>query len=95
MLLEPFNTPPRRLSEAERLNAACKVAAQLDGLPACDLVSAFLAATLGDVRASSTRFEAQGYGFCATSIRNRSQAVRNWIVLVTTRAAMAPVGRVA
>ncbi len=95
MLLKPYNTPPQRLTEIERLNAACKVAAQLDGLSANDLVPAFLAATLGDVRASSTRFEAQGYGFCATSIRNRSQAVRNWIVLVTAKAAMAPVRKVA
>lgn len=95
MLLEPFNTPPRRMTEAERLDAACKVAAHLDGLPSCDLVSAFLAATLGDVCARADCFEAQGYGFRATSVRNRAQAVRNWMLGVTARAATAPVGEAA
>lgn len=94
MLIEPFNTLPRRMTEAARLDAAVKVAARLDGLPACELVSAFLAATLGDVRICDGRHEAQGYGFRATSVRNRAQAVRNWIISVTARAALTPVGEV-
>lgn len=94
MLLGVLNTPPRRMTEAERLDAACKVAAMLDPLPASALVSAFLAATLGDVRHGGDHYEACGYGFRATSVRNRAQAVRNWMIAVTAKAATEPVAPV-
>ena len=91
MLPRVYNRTPRPPSEEDRLSAAVKVAARLEELPASDLVAAFLAATLGDVRAGNGRFMAQGYGFRAVSSRNRAQAVRNWMIAVTTRAATAPI----
>lgn len=87
MMIEPFNARPRRMPEAERLDAAVKVAERLDGRPSGEIVSAFLSATLGDVVSCDGYFEARGYGFRATSIRNRAQAVRNWMIGVTARAA--------
>lgn len=91
MLLESCNTPPRRMTEAERLDAACKVAALLDPVSPSAIVPAFLAATLGDVRHRGDHYEACGYGFRATSVRNRAQAVRNWMIAVSAKAAIEPI----
>ena len=95
MLFEPSHTPPLRMAKSNRLAAAIKVAERLDGLPANELVAAFLAATLGEVRISGDRFEARAYGIRATSVRNRTQAVRNWILAVTHEAAAASISEVA
>lgn len=95
MLIEHFHAPGRRKPRSQHLSAALKVAERLDSLPASELVAAFLAATLGEVRISGDRYEARAYGIRATSVRNRTQAVRNWILAVAHEAAMAPVGEVA
>lgn len=88
MLITHFR---HRQQPGKRLPAAVKVAERLDALPANELVAAFLAATLGEVRISGDRYEARAYGIRATSVRNRTQAVRNWILAVTHEAAVAEV----
>ncbi|PTV94053.1 hypothetical protein C8J27_110104 [Rhodobacter aestuarii] len=93
MMVRHFHSGPR--PTIKRHAAAVALAKRLESEPASALVSAFLAATLGDVRVSGDRFEARAYGFRATSVRNRAQAVRNWMVAVTAEAKAASIGRVA
>ncbi|MBZ4022160.1 hypothetical protein CKO11_06780 [Rhodobacter sp. TJ_12] len=93
MMVRHFHTAPR--PRIKRHAAALALAQRLAHEPSNALVSAFLAATLGEVRIRGDRFEARAYGFRATSVRNRAQAVRNWIAAVTSEAEPAAAGRVA
>lgn len=80
-----------RYQPRKNLSAAIKVVERLGIVSASEIVPTLIAMTLGDVRISGDHYEAKGYGVRAISIRNRTQAVRNWMLAVATEAARAPI----